>query len=217
MNQISQAHSIVGQSRGRPETDFYPTPPVATIELLQRERFDGTICEPCCGTGAISEILKEKRPFSDIYSYDLNDYGYGETGVDFLEANRLWDNIITNPPYSLASEFVQQALDRTTGKVAMLLKTVFLEGVSRYGLFKSTPLKTVYVFSGRLTLYRNGEKLTNQGMISYSWFVWDHNYNGLPNLDWILLDKNVQNSATEQVKAMKASELLLPLCQGSLK
>ena len=52
------AQSIVGDRReGRPEDDFYPTPPNAVYALLGAERFCGVVWEPACGDGAISKIL----------------------------------------------------------------------------------------------------------------------------------------------------------------
>lgn len=47
-----RAQSLVGTSAGRPDDDFYRTPPEATHALLDRERFDGIIWEPACGDGA---------------------------------------------------------------------------------------------------------------------------------------------------------------------
>ena len=42
-------------------------------------------------------------------------------------------DIITNPPYKYAKEFVEKSLEliREGGKVAMLLKLTFLEGQKR--------------------------------------------------------------------------------------
>jgi hypothetical protein len=50
---------------------------------------------------------------------------------------------------------------------------------------KDFPLKTVYQFSKRVTLYKNGEKMKNSGMIAYAWYVWDKNYVGKPTIEWI--------------------------------
>ena len=68
----------------RQKDDWYPTPPVATEALLQREQFTGPIWEPACGDGAISEHLKLHD--YDVMSTDLNDYGYpdAQTNIDFL-------------------------------------------------------------------------------------------------------------------------------------
>lgn len=188
-NQIDVAHSIQGVSKGRPDGDFYPTPPYATQELLKREVFCGSIYEPACGDGAISEVLKDIYPKQKIYSTDLYDRGYGDkTGIDFIAYDyniKRFDNIITNPPYSLAQDFVEKSLQITNNKVAMLLKIQFLEGVKRYNMFKSTPLKSIYVFSKRLNMTRNGDRMKNSTMLCFAWFVWDKGYHGKPQVDWI--------------------------------
>ncbi len=188
-NQIDVAHSIQGVSKGRPDGDFYPTPPYATRELLKREVFRGSIYEPACGDGAISEVLKDTYPNQKIYSTDLFDRGYGDkSGIDFITYDYKdfkVDNIITNPPYSLAQDFVVKSLQITNQKVAMLLKIQFLEGKKRYEMFQNTPLKTVYVFSKRLNMTRNGDKMKNSTMLCFAWFVWEKEYANKPYINWI--------------------------------
>lgn len=179
-----KAQSIVGTSAGRNLHDFYPTPQMATEALLMAEWFDGEIWEPACGDGAISKVL-ESHGYT-VKSTDLVDRGYGDGGIDFLlSPNEATGNVITNPPYSLASEFIDAALARTTGKVAMLLKLAFLEGGKRKSMFQRTPLARVHVFSKRLTMKRNGEPLKSGGMIAFAWFVWEHGYSGRPTVGWI--------------------------------
>jgi hypothetical protein len=179
-----RAQSLVGTSAGRPDDDFYPTPPEATRALLAREHFDGLTWEPACGDGAICRVL-------DAYGIpyiatDLIDRGFGQGGQDFFQSDLRATNIITNPPYKLAEKFVWRALERTDGKVAMLCKLAFLEGAKRRKLFETTPLKSVYVFSKRLSMYRNGEKGNYaSGMIAFAWIVWKHGHEGPPTLGWI--------------------------------
>ncbi len=180
---LKRAQSLVGTSAGRPENDFYPTPPEATLALLERETFTGNIWEPACGDGAISKILEAAG--YEVRSTDLIDRGYGEGGHDFLFSGDSADNIITNPPFTLGEEFIWKSLASTTGKVVMLTKLQFLEGAKRKKMFESTPLKTVYVFSKRLTMTRNGEKMKNSGMIAFAWLVWEHGYEGAPSVQWI--------------------------------
>lgn len=52
-------------------------------------------------------------------------------------------DIITNPPYGLATEFAEHAMNIITDghKVAMFLKIQFLETQKRYELFKKYPPK----------------------------------------------------------------------------
>jgi hypothetical protein len=182
---MSQPLSIVGVSPGRPEYDFYRTPSEAVEALLRYEEFEGLIWEPACGDGAISQVLE--RTGHHVISSDLIDYGFGVPNVDFLNTTKIVENIITNPPYKYAQDFAEQALSCTTDKVAMLMKLTFLEGVKRQPFFKNSPLKTVYVFSKRIKLNRNGndEAYKNGGMIAFAWFVWDHTYGGEPSIRWL--------------------------------
>jgi len=47
-----------------------------------------------------------------VYSTDLVDRGYGEGNVDFLACTEQFDgDIITNPPYKFAKEFVEKGLE----------------------------------------------------------------------------------------------------------
>jgi len=172
---------IIGGKRiegERVENDFYPTPEYVTEELLKREGFDGVIWEPACGTGSMSEPIK-KAGYT-VESSDLIDRGYGCIGVDFLQTNSFADNIITNPPYKYATEFVEKAIKTTGKKVAMLLKLQFLEGMKRKQLFAKYPPKIVYVFSKRICFSEGKSPL-----MVHCWFVWEKGYKGETKLEWI--------------------------------
>ena len=180
---LKRAQSLVGSSEGRADNDYYPTPPFATEALLEREKFTGLIWECACGDGAISRVLEAHN--YEVLSTDLIDRGCGEGEHDFLTSKYIAANIVTNPPFTLAEEFIKRALERTSGKVCILAKLQFLEGAKRKIMFESTPLRSVYVFSKRLTMTRNGEKMKNSGMIAFCWLVWQHGYIGKPELSWI--------------------------------
>lgn len=52
----------------------------------------------------------------EVESSDLFDRGFGHTGFNFLERTELFEgSIITNPPYSLADEFVKKAIEIQKG------------------------------------------------------------------------------------------------------
>lgn len=124
----------------RQKEDYYATEPKATEWLCKLVQFEGKILEPSCGEGHISKVL-EKHGY-DVTSRDLIDRGYGEV-ADFLSVdNRSFDgNIVTNPPYKYAQEFIEKSLQIIPEgkKVAMLLKLTFLEGKRRRELYKSCP------------------------------------------------------------------------------
>ena len=101
---------------GRVEDDYYATNPEAVKMLLTKYTFDAhTILEPCVGGGhianAINDFYTTKR---EITGMDLVDRGYPGTIVaDFLtyKTDKKYEGIITNPPYSLAKEFVEKGME----------------------------------------------------------------------------------------------------------
>ena len=101
------------------------------------------------------------------------------------DAGRCCD-IITNPPYKYAKEFVSKALDVVADgcKVAMFLKLTFLEGQARRELFRKFPPKTVYVSSARLEGGKNGV-FTGESAVAYCWIVWVKGWQGDTVIRWI--------------------------------
>jgi hypothetical protein len=152
--------------------DFFPTPEWATHALIDNEEFAGTIWEPACGDGTMAEVLK--RTGCPVEASDLYDRGYGEAGIDFLHANRLADNIVTNPPYNSAEGFVRAGVAQSRRKFALLLRLAFLEGANRQKtIFAKTPPARIWVFSERITFYPAGAVQKGSGTTAYAWFVWD--------------------------------------------
>ena len=182
----SSALAYVGHnSKGdRVKNDFYATPTYATEILLKKEKFVGNIWECACGDGAISKVLINKG--YEVYSSDLIDRGYGEVGIDFLKSDKRVDNIITNPPFNLSTEFTLQAFKLARKKVVMLSKISYLEGIKRREqIFNQKKLQKVYVFSRRVPFKKESTQKLASGLMAFGWFVYDVNYNGLPEVDWI--------------------------------
>ena len=171
----------------REKDDFYPTPPSAVYPLLNIERFDGSVWEPACGDGAMADAIKDYG--YDVVSTDLVDRGYGKSGVDFLmEREALADNIMTNPPYKLAQEFIQHAIDLGVKKHVWLLRLAFLEGVKRFNeLYAYNPPARLYVFSKRQTMIRGDHDSAwyGSGKMAFMYAVWDKDHKGNTELDWI--------------------------------
>lgn len=182
----------------REQHDYYATQPKAVNILLDNEHFSDKVWEPACGGGHIADVFKE-RGYSVKVS-DLIDRDYPETEVcDFLAldastAERNTLDIITNPPYKYAKEFVEKALELSVDgtKIAMFLKLTFLEGQSRKELFMTNPPKVVYVSSSRLGCAKNGEFKTNkngelmiESAVAYAWFVWEKGFMGNTIIKWV--------------------------------
>lgn len=174
----------------RQNEDYYATEPKAAELLLQLESFSSNIWECACGEGHLSRVF-EKAGYI-VKSSDLIDRGFGEIGLDFLSNDNIeWNgDIITNPPYKYALEFVEKALQVIPigNKVAMFLKIQFLEGKARKKLFIDQPPKTIYVSSSRLTCAKNGEfekmKAGGGSAVAYAWYVWTKGFKGKTELQW---------------------------------
>ena len=181
--------------------DYFPTPEWATRALIANEKFEGDIWEPACGDGAMSRVLK--RTGCPIISTDLFDRGFGDPGVDFLQAERLADNIVTNPPYNSAEAFVKAGLLQSRRKLALLLRLAFVEGANRQRtIFAKMPPTRIWVFSERITFYPAGAVQKGSGTTAYAWFVWDKHEMGKCEMKWLPLGYKARYS----VKAARESE-----------
>lgn len=172
----------------RAELDYYATHPEAVKALLRVETFSHFVWEPACGGGHIAEVLKDAG--YDVLCSDIVNRGYEGTEVaDFFKVKKAnIRDIITNPPYSKARQFVEKALEMSSGfvKIAMLLKLTFLEGKARKTLFEAYPPKTIYVFSSRVKCAKNGDfGSIGRSAVCYAWFIWEKGFKGNPQIKWI--------------------------------
>ncbi len=180
------------QSPLRVPFDFYATPPEATRALLSVEHFDGTIWEPACGQGAISDVLKNHG--HTVISTDLIDRGYGIPAIDFLKQSAARaTHIITNPPYGggVADKFIGKALAltrQTGGKAAFLLDLASLCHPTRHSKFTATPPARIYALD-ELVCLPNGDPSRAPFMARadrrYCWMVWKPGHIG-PSAFWWL-------------------------------
>lgn len=159
----------------REENDFYATDPSAINDLFLHESFEGTIWEPASGCGHLSDRMRELG--AEVIESDILDRGMRNFQIiDFLQTSLiLGDNIVTNPPYKYALEFIQKSLSvvQPGKKIAMFLKLTFLEGQKRAIFFKDFPPETIYVYSARKKCAKNGAfSTTGSSAIAYAWYVW---------------------------------------------
>lgn len=183
----------------REKNDYYATDPNSLVVFLDRLTKDGialnkNILECACGQGHLSEVLLENG--YNVLNIDLIDRGYNKNFIqeDFLKSSIKFDgDILTNPPYKYAKEFVEKSLEviNENNYVIMFLKLQFLEGKNRRLLFDKFPPKYVYVFSSRQRCAMNGnfEKYSNagttHGAVAYAWYVWQKGFEGEPIIRWL--------------------------------
>lgn len=172
--------------------DLYETPPEAVHALIRAERLPHHLWEPACGPGSIVRVLRgagHKVLASDLVDYESPDQDWIRR--DFLMETQRPEGveaIVTNPPFKLASAFVERGLELVP-RVYMLLRLAFLESNARRAILDNGTLARVHVFRKRLPMmHRAGweGRKANSGM-AFAWFVWDRHHNGpteLRRLSW---------------------------------
>lgn len=169
----------------RVDKDKYRSAPWVVDALIGHYNIGSTVWEPAAGEGDLSARMKELG--KEVFSSDV------ESGVDFLNlggfnidrviksiqidgAGRL-NAVVTNPPYSLADEFIHQSFDIARPRravVAMLLYHRFDCAKKRLPIFRDHPH-----FAMKLTLTKRmlipGFQHTASPRHNHAWFVWDFN------------------------------------------
>lgn len=179
----------------REVNDFYATDPIAIDKLLSVETPSNYIWECAAGKNHLANRLEEKGYY--VIKSDIIKRTPFTEKIDFLNTTRndismKRLDILTNPPYKYAKEFVLKALDLVEDdhKVYMFLKLTFLEGKARYKeLFSKYPPKNIYVFSERVLCAKNGKfdemKAGGGSAVAFAWFVWQKGFMGKTTIDWI--------------------------------
>ncbi len=170
----------------RDTLDWYVEPPECSAALFQLEEFKGTVWDPACGLGRIVEQarLAGLEAFgSDIVARSP----LCDAESDFLDTTfkPAFENIVMNPPFGCAEEFVRKAIEIVPcgGKVAVILPLVWVSGFSKKrDWLPDSPLKTLYPISPRPSMppgkvIEAGIKPGN-GTKDFAWLVWESGYSG---------------------------------------
>ena len=183
--------SATGRSDVREPNDFYATPAWCVDRLLDRLWFpcDRGWLEPAAGHGAVNLAVDAWRArkglkrvgwkqyelqseFNDVLREQGHQRCVGISFLDFAFTNKwpIYDVVITNPPYSLAQEFVERCLPLAYN-VVMLLRLGFLATEKRSQLMREHP-PAVYVLPNRPSFTGGGTDASD-----YAWFVWGESGN----------------------------------------
>jgi hypothetical protein len=105
-------------------------------------------------------------------------------GVDFLTTTLPgWQAIVTNPPFGLAQDFIERALELTRphdGAVFLLLRTDFDHAKTRQHLFgKSETFAKKIVLTRRIKWFEDSK---GHPSFNHAWFGWDWKRHGQPTL-----------------------------------
>lgn len=154
---------------GREENDHYRSPAAVTQNLLEvwKPR-SKTVWEPACGNGAMAEVIKEHG--YDVIASDLHDYGYGQTGEDFLQTTeRAADCLITNPPFEddLPEKFIRHAFSLGVIEIALVLGSNYWHAACREKLYHEHMPSIVWPM-----LWRPDFKGLGRPTMNLIWCLW---------------------------------------------
>jgi len=183
MSSTNRGHKKQVGTYERQAEDFYATPAWATdaiIPVLWGSHFGGVWLDPCAGAGAILDVLErhgvpsERRRGIEIdpgRAGTARGRHVGVTQADALKSSswglgaRQPNIILTNPPYALAMEFVERALQEAP-VVVMLLRLAWMASQARADFHQKHP-SDVYVLSKRPSFVGG-----RADSADYAWFVW---------------------------------------------
>lgn len=161
----------------RKERDLYETPAWVTHALISHlPRPPQSIWEPACASGKMLDVLRMSD--ADTCGTDIDQ---GKNFLEYTDASH-FDAIITNPPYELATEFIDHALALIAprGIVAMLLRTDFDHAKTRSRLFADCPaFAKKVVLTKRIKWFEDSK---GQPSFNHAWFIWDWTHQGPPTL-----------------------------------
>lgn len=148
--------------------------------LFRAVDIDGPTWNPCCGGGSIVSALHAEHATGKyglgIRASDIVDRGCpgAERGIDFLASTDWAYNIVFNPPYKRAEEFILHAIGLAEGLVCALVNIKFLASQGRRErLFLPHPPAAVLILSRRPSMPPGGAGLEAKGgTADYCWIVW---------------------------------------------
>ncbi len=169
--------SATNRGATRNPQDLYRTPRNAISAIIHQISWGRVrrALEPCQGDGRIIEMCQRIAPHAHWSAYEISN------GTDYLEQHvpcHFYDLILTNPPFSLAQEFITKA--RGDAKcVIMLQRLNFLGSQKRYDWWLGHPVNILFPLARRPDFTGEGGDATD-----YAWFVWDPGEAVFPAPTW---------------------------------
>lgn len=147
-------------SETRDEQDRYMTPVYSITPMLKEIdwRRVSSFHEPCKGDGAIYDRIFCEKSYSEL-----------SEGIDYLTNADVpfVDLILTNPPFTLATQFFDKA--RTEAKTVVLLNRLnWLGAGKRFEWWQTRKPTHIFVLSMR-PIFRG----KTSDACEYGWFCWD--------------------------------------------
>jgi len=167
------------------EAEHYETDPWAARAILRHETMIGQVVDPCCGRGILAASARAAG-YNVVYFDKYADvWGAGQK-IDFLVDPRVpglvaGNTVFMNPPFSLACEFVERAIDCGAEKIVSFQRFAWWEAGKRREFWDRHPPVRVYVCGDRAACWRAdiapADRKGNPPT-AHAWFVWEKDHSG---------------------------------------
>lgn len=172
--------------------DFYVEPEWCSRRLFEEVLFDGSVLDPACGLGRVVESAHK----CGLVAFGADIIARSpicRAEENFFHKCYKVENIVSNPPFSVAEAFTRHALQSVMYKLALLLPSKWLYGYKRSLWLETTPLRTVLALAPRPSM-PPGHVIAagidpGGGRYDFAWFIWEIGYRGRPELSWLRRDK----------------------------
>jgi len=172
--------SATGRGAARSPSDFYATPFSAFNPLICYLDKDICYVDPAAGDGRLVVWMRKYGVRAD--GSDLNTPAKQfdaaiceiEGGYNYLESLDAPEGIVTNPPYSIAQEFVTKAVSDSR-EVFMLLRLNFLASQRRAQWWTANKPNALLVLSKRPSFLASNKT----DATDYAWFYWGRRHQGI--------------------------------------
>lgn len=152
-------------ARNKHVADYYRTPVEAIDTFIKHfiaeepNAFTGLVLDPCAGGVVGKETMSYPEALSKIgvstITMDIRHDSPAQAKGDFLQTKPKvqFDCCITNPPFNIAQDIINKALDitKTNGWVIMLLRLNYFGSQKRKKFFESFRPEYAFIHSERMS------------------------------------------------------------------
>jgi hypothetical protein len=169
------AEEAAKHHKQRRKLDAYSTPVWATQQLLKKYPYiKGEILEPCSGTGEMAEVL---NTVGFVFTNDIDPKMHSDKHLDarfpalykhLEQVGRKPRWIVSNPPYNVGFDIVQQAVSNCQVGAAFLLRISFLEPTLTRGQWWVQNPPTNLIILPRISFTADGKT----DSVTCAWIIW---------------------------------------------
>lgn len=173
------------------DLEHFETPVWAAEEILRHEILTRRVLDPNTGSGILAEAARHAG--YEVFANDIFDWGYrgDQFLLDFLSDAAIHHlggiirngTVFMNPPFSLAVEFVEQAMKMGARKIVVFQRWAWLESEKRRDFFEKNPPSRSYLCGNRATSWRHDvpeEKRSSGTPTAHGFFVWERGHAPAP-------------------------------------